>query len=64
MFMMIIVIFFICYILKVIIMLLEVGNLRFWEELLDLGRVGMLFVYRMFIINNIINLFIYVFLDI
>lgn len=63
MFMMITVIFLICYIPKVIIMLLEAGNPRFWEELSDSGRAGMLFVYRMFIINNITNPFIYAFLD-
>lgn len=63
MFMLIIVIFLICYILKVIIMLLEVNFLMFWEEFFDDIRFFVFFIYRMFIINNIVNFFIYVFLD-
>lgn len=63
MFMLIIVIFLICYILKVIIMLLEVNFLMFWEEFFVDIRFFVFFIYRMFIINNIVNFFIYVFLD-
>jgi hypothetical protein len=63
MFMLITIIFLVCYIPKVIIMLLEARNPKFWEELSDSARVGVLFVYRMFIINNIINPIIYAFLD-
>lgn len=63
MFMLITVIFLICYIPKVIIMLLEVRNTAFWEEFSDSTRGSMLFVYRMYIINNIINPIIYAFLD-
>ncbi|XP_061163767.1 probable G-protein coupled receptor No18 [Saccostrea echinata] len=63
MFMLITVIFLICYIPKVIIMLLEARNPKFWEEFSDSARAGVLFVYRMYIINNITNPFIYAFLD-
>lgn len=63
MFMLITVIFLVCYIPKVIIMLLEARNTRFWEEFSDSGRAGMLFVYRMYIINNITNPIIYAFMD-
>lgn len=63
MFMLITVIFLICYIPKVTIMLLEARNTKFWEEFSDSGRVGVLFVYRMYIINNITNPIIYAFLD-
>uniref|UniRef100_A0A8W8LB71 G-protein coupled receptors family 1 profile domain-containing protein n=1 Tax=Magallana gigas TaxID=29159 RepID=A0A8W8LB71_MAGGI len=62
-FMLITVIFLICYIPKVIIMLLEARNARFWEEFSDSGRAGVLFLYRFFIINNIINPVIYAFMD-
>ncbi|XP_052719406.1 kappa-type opioid receptor-like [Crassostrea angulata] len=62
-FMRITVIFLICYIPKVIIMLLEARNARFWEEFSDSGRAGVLFLYRFFIINNIINPVIYAFMD-
>ncbi|XP_061164949.1 cholecystokinin receptor type A-like [Saccostrea echinata] len=63
MFMLITVIFLICYIPKVIIIMLEARNPKFWEELSDSARAGVLFVYRMYIINNITNPFIYAFLD-
>lgn len=63
MFMFIIVIFLICFIFKVIVMLMEVRDLLFWEKFLNLERFVLLFVYRIYILNNIINLFIYVFLD-
>lgn len=63
MFMLITVIFLICYIPKVIIMLLEANSPIFWEELSDDTRPIVIFIYRMFIINNIANPFIYAFLD-
>ncbi|XP_048776241.2 cholecystokinin receptor-like [Ostrea edulis] len=63
MFMLITIIFLICYIPKVIIMLLEARNSKFWEEFSDSARAGVLFVYRMYIINNITNPIIYAFLD-
>ncbi|XP_048776826.1 olfactory receptor 5L1-like [Ostrea edulis] len=63
MFMLITIIFLMCYIPKVIIMLLEARNPKFWEGFSDSARAGVLFVYRMYIINNIINPIIYAFLD-
>ncbi|XP_061164399.1 gastrin/cholecystokinin type B receptor-like [Saccostrea echinata] len=63
MFMLITVIFLICFIPKVIIMLLEARNPKFLEELLDSARAGISFVSRMYIINYITNPFIYAFLD-
>ncbi|XP_062614998.1 cholecystokinin receptor type A-like [Saccostrea cucullata] len=48
---------------KVILLLLEARNPKFWEELSDSTRVGVLFVYRMYIINSIANPVIYAFLD-
>jgi hypothetical protein len=63
MFMLITVIFLICYIPKVIIMLLEARDTNFWKVLSDSARTGVLFVYRMYIINNITNPIIYAFLD-
>lgn len=63
MFMLSTIIFLICYIPKVVLILLEARNPRFWEEFSDSGRAGMLFVYRMYIINNITNPIIYAFLD-
>ncbi|XP_048777288.2 probable G-protein coupled receptor No18 [Ostrea edulis] len=63
MFMLITIIFLLCYIPKVIIMLQEARNPKFWEEFSDSARAGVLFVYRMYIINNITNPIIYAFLD-
>ncbi|XP_062580711.1 uncharacterized protein LOC134242622 isoform X2 [Saccostrea cucullata] len=63
MFMLISIFFLICYIPKVILMLLEAIHLEFWETFSDSTRAGILFVYRMYIINNIVNPFIYAFLD-
>ena len=63
MFMLITVIFLICYIPKVTIMLLEANSQSFWEQLSDDTRPFVLFIYRMFIINNITNPFIYAFFD-
>ncbi|XP_048775766.2 cholecystokinin receptor-like [Ostrea edulis] len=63
MFMLITIIFLICYIPKVIIMLLEASNTKFWEGFTDSGRSGVLFVYRIYILNTVTNPFIYAFLD-
>ena len=63
MFMLITFIFLICYIPKVIIVTLESINPLFWEELDSSNRAAVLFVYRMFIINNITNPFVYAFFD-
>ncbi|XP_061163872.1 cholecystokinin receptor-like [Saccostrea echinata] len=63
MFMLITVIFLICYIPKVIIMLLEASNTKFWEGFSEAGRSAVSFVYRIYILNNVTNPFIYAFLD-
>jgi hypothetical protein len=63
MFMLITIIFLVCDIPKGIIMLLEASNSNFWEEFSDSTRAGVLFVYRMYLINNIANPLIYAFLD-
>ncbi|XP_061164947.1 cholecystokinin receptor type A-like [Saccostrea echinata] len=63
MFMLITVIFLICYIPKVIIMLLEANNTKFWEGFSEAGRSAVSFVYRIYILNNVTNPFIYAFLD-
>ena len=63
MFMLITFIFLICYIPKIVIMIVEALNPTFWEDLSDSGRAAMFFVYRMYIINNIANPFVYAFLD-
>jgi hypothetical protein len=63
MFMLITIIFLVCYIPKVILLLLEASNPNFWEEFSDSARAGVLFIYRMYIINNIANPIIYAFLD-
>ncbi|KAK3100447.1 hypothetical protein FSP39_020068 [Pinctada imbricata] len=63
MFMLITTIFLICYIPKVFIMIVEALNPKFWETFDNHSRAGMLFVYRMYIINNISNPIVYAFLD-
>ncbi|XP_062615019.1 cholecystokinin receptor-like [Saccostrea cucullata] len=63
MFMLITIIFIICYIPKVIIMLLEASNTKFWEGFSDAGRSAVSFVYRIYILNTVTNPFIYAFLD-
>ncbi|KAK3086817.1 hypothetical protein FSP39_023953 [Pinctada imbricata] len=63
MFMLITTIFLICYIPKAVIMLFEALNREFWESFDDSDRSGMLFIYRLFIVNNIVNPFVYAFLD-
>lgn len=63
MFMLITFIFLICYIPKATIMLLEARNTSFWEEFTFTGRSVLLFVYRIYILNNITNPIIYAFLD-
>jgi hypothetical protein len=44
-------------------MLLEASNTNFWEQFTDSGRSGLMFVYRLYIINTVANPFIYAFLD-
>lgn len=63
MFMLITVIFLICFIPKAIIMLLEAKDSSFWEKFSNTERSVLLFVYRIYILNNITNPFIYAFMD-
>ncbi|XP_071179363.1 cholecystokinin receptor-like [Mytilus edulis] len=63
MFLIITLIFLLCYISKVIVLIIEGLNKDFWEEMSTAKRSGVLFVSDMFIINNIVNPFIYAFMD-
>lgn len=63
MFMLITVMFLICFIPKAIIMLMEARDSSFWEKFSNTERSVLLFVYRIYILNNITNPFIYAFLD-
>lgn len=63
MFIVITIVFLICYIPKVILLVIEGLNPQFWENFTDTQRAGMLFLYRSYIINNIANVFIYAFMD-
>ena len=56
-------IFLVCYIPKIALLLVEAIDPGFWDNLNDANRATMLFVYRMYIINNISNPFVYAFLD-
>ncbi|XP_076100803.1 uncharacterized protein LOC143069898 [Mytilus galloprovincialis] len=56
-------IFLLYYISKVILLIIEGLNKDFWEEMSTGKRSGVLFVSDMFIINNIVNPFIYAFMD-
>ncbi|XP_063400377.1 cholecystokinin receptor-like [Mytilus trossulus] len=64
MFMMITIVFLICYIPKVILIVIEGLNPYFWQNFSDNELPGILFIYRMYIVNNVINPFIYAFMDI
>ncbi|XP_063398881.1 cholecystokinin receptor-like [Mytilus trossulus] len=63
MFMMITILFLISYIPKVILIVIEGLNPYFWQNFSDNERPGILFIYRMYIVNNIVNPFIYAFMD-
>jgi hypothetical protein len=63
MFMLITIIFLVCYFPQVIIALLEARIPNFWEEFSDSARAGVLFLSRVYIINYIANPIIYAFLD-
>ncbi|XP_033745146.1 C5a anaphylatoxin chemotactic receptor 1-like [Pecten maximus] len=62
-FMLITLVFIICYVPKVGMMIYESRNERFWIELSPLELSGYRFIYTAFIINNIVNPIIYGFLD-
>lgn len=63
MFMLITFVFLICYIPKVILLLIEGLDPNFWENFSDSERSAVLFIYRIFILNNVVNPFIYAFMD-
>ncbi|XP_052089034.1 cholecystokinin receptor-like [Mytilus californianus] len=63
MFLVITSIFLLCYISKVTVLIIEGINKNFWGEMSTAKRSGVLFVSDMFIINNIVNPFIYAFMD-
>ncbi|CAC5393696.1 CCKAR [Mytilus coruscus] len=63
MFLVITSIFLLCYISKVTVLIIEGINKDFWGEMSTAKRSGVLFVSDMFIINNIVNPFIYAFMD-
>ncbi|CAC5405542.1 unnamed protein product [Mytilus coruscus] len=63
MFMVITIVFLICYLPKVILMVMEGRNPKFWENFSSGQRAGVLFVYRFYIVNNVVNPFIYTFMD-
>ncbi|CAC5397806.1 CCKAR [Mytilus coruscus] len=64
MFLVITVVFLFCFLPKVTILLLEGMYANFWEQLSILQRPVVMFLYNMFIINNIVNPIIYAFMDI
>ena len=63
MFMLITFVFLICYIPKVVLLLIEGLDPNFWENFSDSERSAVLFIYRIFILNNVVNPFIYAFMD-
>ncbi|XP_052104361.1 cholecystokinin receptor type A-like [Mytilus californianus] len=63
MFMVITIVFLICYLPKVILMVMEGRNPKFWENFSSGQRAGVLFLYRFYIVNNVVNPFIYAFMD-
>ncbi|XP_052059621.1 cholecystokinin receptor-like [Mytilus californianus] len=64
MFFVITVVFILSYFPKVMLLLVEGLNKDFWEKVSNTERPGLMFIYQMFIINNIVNPFIYAFMDI
>lgn len=63
MFMIITIIFLICFIPKIFLMAMEGRDSQFWEKLSSSERAGLLFLYRLYILNNVVNPFIYAFMD-
>lgn len=63
MFMLITFVFLVCYIPKVILIVIEGLNPKFWENFSDSERSVVLFIYRMYILNNVVNPYIYAFMD-
>ena len=63
MFMLITVIFVICYIPTVILIILNALNAIKWDDNGDSGWAAVRFIYTLYIINNVSNPFVYAFLD-
>lgn len=64
MFLVITLVFLLCFVPKVIILLLEGMYEDFWEQLSILQRPVVMLLYHMFVINNIVNPIIYAFMDV
>ena len=63
MFLVITIVFLLSYVPKVILLIIEGISPYFWEQLSNTQRPGIIFLYQMFIINNIANPFVYAFMD-
>jgi hypothetical protein len=63
MFLVITIVFLLSYVPKVILLIIEGISPHFWEQLSNTQRPGIIFLYHMFIINNIANPFVYAFMD-
>lgn len=63
MFLIIIVVVMVSYILKVLILIVELLNIFYWEEQMDLERIFFEIIYCFYILYYISNLFIYVYFD-
>lgn len=63
MFLIIIVVVMVSYILKVLILIVELLNIFYWEEQMDLERIFLEMIYCFYILYYISNLFIYVYFD-
>ncbi|VDI61701.1 Hypothetical predicted protein [Mytilus galloprovincialis] len=64
MFFVITLVFIFSYLPKVILLLVEGLDKDFWENVSNTERPGWMFLYQIFVINNIVNPFIYAFMDI
>lgn len=64
MFMLIFLIFIVSFLFKVVIFILECVDSGFWDFLFYSNRFLVWFFDVFFVINNIVNLFVYVFLDV
>lgn len=64
MFFVITLVFMFSYLPKVVLLIVEGLKKDFWEQVSNSERPGLMFLYQMFIINNIVNPFIYAFMDI
>ena len=63
MFMVITIVFTICYIPKLVWMVVESVNTDFWVQVSDEQFGGLFFLYSFVIVNNIVNPFIYSSMD-